>query len=332
MSRGRLAYAVTFLCGGAFYLFYPGYLSFYTLALLLCLPPLSLLLALPRRRKVTLGVTADRLCLVRGEEGLLRLWVQGTGGQGVRLTYRLENLLFPSLSREETIPLYEDAPAQLALPTDHCGWLRFTPLRCQVTDWLGLFPLPVPLPEPTLVLVIPQEGALPRGLDLSPQAGRPLRPRTGGGPGEDYELRPYRPGDPVKSIHWKLTAKLPGEEPILRETMEPQEERLAVRYDHFGPPEELDRVLDQLWRLAGYCLDKESTFTLCWTDPDSGAVSWYDVDCPRAWEHCYRDIAAKPAPMSGRRGPEGGIAPPGYTGTVKWIYLTADGGGEAVEP
>lgn len=332
MIRGRFAYAVTLLCGGAFYLFYPGYLSFYTLVLLLCLPPLSLLLALPRRRKVALGVTADRVGLVRGETGALRLSIQGAGGQSVRLTYRLENLLFPSLSREEALTLREDAPAALALPTDHCGWLRFAPLRCQMQDWLGLFALSVPLPEATLVLVTPQEGVLPRELDLSPQAGRPLRPRPGGGPGEDYELRPYRPGDAVKSIHWKLTAKLPGEEPILRETMEPQEERLVVYYDHFGPPEDLDRVLDQLWGLAQYCLDKESTFTLCWTNPDSGAVGWYDVDCPKAWERCYRDLAAKPAPLSGQRAAEKRTAPPGWAGSVKWLYLTAHGGEGAAEP
>ncbi|MBR2633811.1 MAG: DUF58 domain-containing protein, partial [Lentisphaeria bacterium] len=34
------------------------------------------------------------------------------------------------------------------------------------------------------------------------------RPKPGGGYGENYEIRQYRPGDNLNQIHWKLSAKV----------------------------------------------------------------------------------------------------------------------------
>lgn len=33
-----------------------------------------------------------------------------------------------------------------------------------------------------------------------------MKPRVGAY-AEEHELRPYRPGDPMRTVHWKLTAK-----------------------------------------------------------------------------------------------------------------------------
>lgn len=322
MGRGIGTYALVLLCGGAFYLFYPKYLSYYTLLLLLCLPLLSLLFTLLSRRRYTLCVTADRGAVIRGEESFLRLAVQGVAGERVKLTYRLENLLHPESGKVDTITLTVGQAKTCLLPSQHCGWLKLTPLRCTLPGWLGILSVPLPLPQPTLVLVLPQSDGAFLSPDLSPQLGARLQPRPGGGPGEEYELRPYRPGDPVNAIHWKLTAKQPSEEPILRETMEPVQARLAVTYDHFGPAAELDDVLDQLQALARRLVDKEYPFTVCWSDPVSQAFTYHDIDCQKAWEACYYKLSAIPAPSEGAALPSGPVSIPGWSGPVKRIHLT----------
>ena len=326
MVTAWLAYLLTLTCGGAFYLFYPERLSFYTLILLLVLPLLSLGLTFLSLRRLKLDVTCDRAVLVKGDAAFLRLSLRGpksATGAKARLVCRLENKLYPQLSEtvKRTLPCND--PQTFPLPSDHCGWLSFTVEQCTLTDWLGLFPLRVKPPAPVLALVWPQCTATALGGDLSPTQGRPLRPKPGGGPGEDYELRPYRPGDSVTSIHWKLTAKQPEGDPILRETMEPLPELLAVTYDHFGPPELVDALLGRLEGLERQLLEAERPFTLCWAHPESGLLTRYDVDCPDAWQRCYRALAGEAAPLEGKGVPQGHpLTLPGHSGPVRRIHLT----------
>lgn len=329
MIGGLIAYLLALLCGGAFYVFYPGYLSFYALVLLLVLPALALLLALLERRGLRLTVEADQDRVLRGEAAFVRLYLHGPKGSRAILRYRVENLLFPQLSLEGHITLYDGLLTTLELRNDHCGWLRFTPLSCRVPGWLGILSMPLPLPEPTLVLMAPRGDLLPGGLELELPAGRPLRPRPGGGPGEDFELRDYRPGDPVKAIHWKLSAKRPGQEPVLRQALEPAEERLGVLYDHAGSPEDLDDVLDQLEGMARYLLERERSFHLHWVHPTTGEVTHYAVDCPRAWTACRDNLLAQAAPLTVSEQGTSARLPGGPS--VTWLRLTP-GTGREVEP
>lgn len=327
MWTSRFAYALTLLCGGAFYLFYPGQLSFFTLVLLLVLPFLSLGLTFFSLRRLSLELSCDQPSLRQGATASLRLVLRGPGllsGVHVRLGYRLENRLYPQLSQSRRLSLACNVPQKLELPTEHCGWLAFTVEKCGLADWLGLFSLPVKAPAPALALVWPRPDRHGAPVDLTPAHGLPLRPKPGGGPGEDYELRSYRPGDSVQSIHWKLTAKQPAEaDPILRETVEPLQEVILVTYDHFGTPDQVDGLLGQLETLAQALLAQERPFTLCWTDPEKGGITRYTVDCPNAWDHTYRALAGCPAPLSGQGSTEtSALTLPGYNGPVRLIHLT----------
>ncbi len=326
MVTAWLGYLLTLACGGAFYLFYPAGLSFYTLMLLLVLPFLSLGLTLLSLRRLKLDVTCDQAVLVKGDAAFLRLALQGprsASGARARLVCRVENKLYPQLSETVKLTVSQGAPQTFPLPSRHCGWLSFTVEKCALTDWLGLFPLRLKTPPPVLALVWPQSGVTAAGADCSPTQGRPLRPKPGGGPGEDYELRPYRPGDSVTAIHWKLTAKQPDGDPILRETMEPVPEALAVTYDHFGGPDDVDALLGELEGLERRLLEAERPFTLCWAHPESGRITRYDIDCPDAWQRCYRALAQEPAPLQGQGVPEGRLLTlPGHSGPVRRIHLT----------
>lgn len=329
MIGGLIAYCLALICGGAFYIFYPGYLSFYVLVLLLLLPALALPLALIGHRKLRLTVEVDQSQVLRGEAVCVRLYLHAPQGAAAVLRYRIENLLYPQFTVEERVKLYAGLFTTLELHNQNCGWLRFTPLSCRVPGWLGMVSLPLALPEPVMTLMAPRGGLLPGQLTLEAPAGRPLRPRPGGGPGEDFELRSYRPGDPVKAIHWKLSAKRPGQEPVLRETLEPVEERLCVLYDHAGAPEELDDVLDQLEGMAQYLLARERSFHLHWVHPATGEVTRYEVDCPNAWAACRSAILAQGAPLS-VPGQDTAAVLPGGSG-LTWLRLTP-GTGKEVEP
>lgn len=333
MVRSWLAYLLTLLCGAAFYLFYPEPLSTYTLILLLALPLVSLGLTAFSLRRLRLDVACTAHAAAKGDAVFARLSLQGprgATGAPARVVCRLENRLYPQLRETKLLSLPCNVPQTVELPTGHCGWLALTVQKCVLTDWLGLFPLPVKLPAPALVLVWPQASpGVFAPVDLTPAQGLPLRPRPGGGPGEDYELRPYRPGDAVTSIHWKLTAKQPADaDPILRETLEPVREAVAVTYDHFGPPDRVDAVLARLEALERQFNDAQQPFTLCWADPASGALTYYNIDCPDAWQRCRRALAETPAPLEGQGVPQDTpLTLPSQAGPLRRIHLTPDGPG-----
>ena len=71
--------------------------------------------------------------------------------------------------------------------------------------------------------------AAPDGLrDISAEleARTVLKPKHGGGYAEEHELREYRPGDMVNSIHWKLSSKT--DKVIVREPLTSQDARIYI--------------------------------------------------------------------------------------------------------
>lgn len=335
MVLGAVGYALILVTAVAFFLFYPGYLAFYALLLFLALPLVSLLFALLRRRRCALSVTCPVSLCRRGQsaDALLGLTTPAMDpGERARLTLRVEPLLYPQLAYELRRDVQPGQEVPISLELDHCGWYRLSVTKARMPDWLGVMDLPLPTPQAAMVLVWPRSEGVPVPETPEQKAGAPLRPRPGGGPGEEYELRPYRPGDPVNAIHWKLTAKQPTDEPVLRETLEPERERLVISYDHFGPPQELDGVLDRLEALARRLLDKGDAFTVCYAEPTSGALRWHDVDCVAAWERCYHALSGLAAPLVGQGLPPGPLALPGGSGPVKRIHLSPLREQEVTEP
>lgn len=295
-----LGYAAALFCGFLFYLFSPGYLSFLLLVVLVLLPVLSLLLALPCYFSLSLELSPSAHLFSMGGEAEFLLAVRGfLVGRLFQpsVTWTAENLLFPQLTLTGQ-NMVAGPSLPISFSADHCGWLCFSVTRFTLEDWMGLFRLRRRVPQPIWVFVPPTpvlEG-LPAWNVHSP--GDPLKPRPGGGPGEEYELRDYFPGDPVQSIHWKLTAKRPDGDPILRETMEPIQADIIVTYDHFGAPQEVVRTLGRLSALASQLLEQAQPFTLRWTDPDTGAVTVYSIACPPDWERCLRALCTHPAPLT----------------------------------
>ena len=222
-------------------LFDVGYLAHYLFVLTLSLPLAGLALSLPamlgcrprllpRHPQVQRGGRAAWLLILDNRFPLplarasCRFQIQcATTGKSRKLR-KAEEGVFPGLA----LPL--------RLSTQHCGRLECRVRRIWVCDCLGLFALPVRPPHPAAVLVEP----VPAQTDLPPvpaQKALPV-PRGFARAGEDYELRDYRPGDSVRAIHWKLSAK--QDQLIVREPLAGQQPLPVLIFDHLGPPEALD--------------------------------------------------------------------------------------------
>lgn len=110
-------------------------------------------------------------------------------------------------------------------------------------------------------------------MDRGPSGAAPTRyrPKPGGGFAEDYDLRLYHPGDNLRQIHWKMSAKT-GKK-ILREPIEPVRRKTVVTLVLSGDDAAMDRKLGRLQWL-GDALSKEQTEFELHTITGSGPEVW----------------------------------------------------------
>jgi uncharacterized protein (DUF58 family) len=122
------------------------------------------------------------------------------------------------------------------------GPLRFTSVSLGRMDPLGLVVARVSMPAPQSVLVLPRRYpvatvALP-GTRKYQQGGVALA----GSVGESEEfvsLRDYRPGDPLRRVHWKSWARTGH--PVVKEFQDEFFVRHALVLDTFGDPARADQ-------------------------------------------------------------------------------------------
>lgn len=102
------------------------------------------------------------------------------------------------------------ADLRVPLRAAKSGLWRFKLQRLTVRDHLGLFAADCPPDSQTWELCVlpPAEGEAD-GAGNTPQNRAEQESRAGQDIADGvYDLRPYRVGDPLKQIHWKLTAKV----------------------------------------------------------------------------------------------------------------------------
>ena len=304
--RARLGYAAALACALLFYLCYRRYLSWYLLMLTLALPLFSLAVSLPGMLSLRVWLSPSQAKVPRGEEAALLLETATSLKLPVarlRLKLSVDNQLTGQkrVGRHAFPVRPEGTSLSRSLPTDHCGALicRISGLR--VCDLLGIFSLPLPSPVPRSVLVmpriLPQEEILPLLpgdlLTHSPS----YRPKPGGGPSEDYEVRPYRPGDPMRTVHWKLTSKL--DSLVVREPLEPIREEILILFDRFGSPEELDLAFDRLYSVCLSLLAHGLEHQIFWRDNDpAGTLCSARILDRSGLESCLTGLLSTPPPQA----------------------------------
>lgn len=310
-----------------FQIFDVGYLAHFLLCTALTLPLVSLLLVLPAalrcRGSLTAGPSAQRGEPLRFRAGVwgrcllppprvtlrLRLTNQMTGEQSVRRV-----VLSGLPGKGDT--LWEG----LAWETSHCGRVVCRMEKLRLVDGLGVFALPLARPAPVSALSRPRllDLPLPAALRGEAEASGPLKPRPGGGPGEDYDLRPYRAGDPAAAIHWKLSSK--RDELVVRETLEPRRQGIALTFDHFGGLDELDGVLDRLFTWSAALLAAGRSHTVAWLHPETGELRRFLVADRRTLDRCLTAALSDPTPPAGRS-----VRTEGLLRETRQVHLLPDG-------
>ncbi len=122
--------------------------------------------------------------------------------------------------------------AAYRLPTERRGILRVGPLAVEVSDPFGLAALSTkaaPLTELTVWPAVVDVDPLPHTVSDDPHGGADQASALAAGGEDFYALRPYAPGDDLRRVHWRSTAR--WDELLVRQDERPWQGRATVLLD-----------------------------------------------------------------------------------------------------
>ncbi len=240
-----------------FRLAYVGWFGRFLLMCMLIVPPALILLSLPSMLRVRTGLEAPQT-LTKGREGSLTLYFQTRTFLPIRRVSVMVEVLnrFTGEKKTERHQYFGllTGKIQIPLPTDSCGQLQCRIKKLECLDLLGLISLRRKAPEPVSCTVLPEPLApkVVPDLDLALNTAVRLKPKYGGGYSEEHDLREYRPGDTVNSIHWKLSSKT--DKVIVREPLINANQDVYLVLGRIGSH---DRGLEVLYWLSLELIQRE---------------------------------------------------------------------------
>lgn len=197
----------------------------------------------------TLPVHADKNQPLRGA---LTLQNHGLAAcSEVQVQFQIRNLLTGEISRHTAIlsaPARGSSSASFTFTSAHCGMLEFKVTGARLYSWFGLFGIDRIITAAGSLLILPETFpadiriSLPYSENGDEESRNPLRGTDD--PSEIRSFREYRPGDPVRQIHWKLSAK--RDQPVLKEISRPVSRTLLVFWDQSSrlPAEAADALAE----------------------------------------------------------------------------------------
>lgn len=265
MLRNRLIYVAALVGATVFYGFFYAWFSEFLLVLLLTLPVLSLLASLPAMLMMHLQLQAPQQT-GRGKAARLHLWTACPLPQPMcRFSLTVYNPLTGLRQRHKLRPTA--LHMVMDLPTEHSGQIVCWVSRCRVYDYLGLFCLPRRWTVETRTVIPPIPQAPEPMPDFQQLLAVMYQAKVGGGFSEIHELREYHPGDSLRQVHWKLTAKTGR--PIVREPQVPVRREVVLTLNLSGEGEEIDGILDQTVYLSTWLLAHQVAHQVRWISGQS---------------------------------------------------------------
>jgi uncharacterized protein (DUF58 family) len=263
MIGRRLTYVALLLGTAVLHFAYGQYETYFVLLFMLLLPVFSLLLSLPAilTTRAELSVCGD---VRRGREGSVTLHVSTRfflPPEVVKITIEHKNLFLDARAAREKVRIFgaRDGERTFAADTDRLGMITYRMRRARCCDYLGLFAIPIRKSGPVAFSVLPNAEPPVPVPELVEPSPRIMKPKPLGF-SEEHELRPYREGDSINLIHWKLSEKY--DETIVREPQELIRKNVVLSLDRYGDYGAQQSVLEQLRFLSDLLLENDITYLL----------------------------------------------------------------------
>lgn len=288
MVKKRVEYGLLLLAATVFHIFLVDYLSFFVLAFFLALPAVSLLITVLSGRglRAELEIKSASLqksvAIQKREAVVLSLKVKNSSFPACRVRVKLAigNVL---LEEEQTETLFITAgpsgqTVEQVLSSQYCGKLDCRISELRIYDYLGLvsFRKKIAQVESRVVFVLPSVYPLTKlavGLKIhqDTESDEFSPSKAGDDPGEIFDIREYRNGDPLTRIHWKLSGR--HDHLMVKDFGLPMSKEVLLLLDLYGCPKQLDGLLDSLYSLSCFLLEHQIPHEMEWYDGLQGGFA-----------------------------------------------------------
>ena len=269
--RGALRYLILLVCIFGLWWYFRTYELFMMMVLVILFLPLSLYMLLRCRDGFGMQVILPGTGIGREREVPLTIRVRNRSpylGFSAEMSYQVKNMFTEYVQTEKerlwVAPGTKDM-LEKNLLSHHMGRMEVDVTEFRVNDWLGIWSLQDDRIKTGWVMVGPvRTEALAEDIaacvENFPNENETKKRGTDINP--DYEIREYIPGDDLKNIHWKLTAKTGRT--MVRERLATGREKINVLLDLTKDVAENDELISSLQSLGLLLLDKGYPIRLCW--------------------------------------------------------------------
>lgn len=282
MLKNIFVYLTVLLCSVVFFICFDGYLSLYVLRLVLLLPVVSIMLALPCVFLTRLKLTAANSTASRGAELTIRLCVSSPlsvySGR-CRVTLTVKNKMTGEICREQlALPFGRRSVVMVhKLSSAHCGIVECRLSKLRIYDPMGLFGFPVLLGKNSTCAAAFYPAVHYPNIGVADvptpdfDSERYSLTRPGNDPAELFDLREYREGDKLSRINWKLSEK--ADSIIVKEFSSPAADSTLLLFEPADDPTSVDCLLDALATLSTFLSDSDLPhFIGFWSKAEGFAV------------------------------------------------------------
>ena len=164
----------------------------------------------------------------------------------------------------------------------HCGTLSVRTEEVNARDWLGLTRFSCKASDGCTLLILPDlypvRVHLSSTLAMPRQEERPGQLRREGPETENGGVRDYMPGDPMRRIHWKLSAKT--DRILIREEEQPLAGSVLLLLETSGDgidAGDMDSAAEALLSVSRALTEEGAAHSVSWQD--RGELQWMEIAC-----------------------------------------------------
>lgn len=267
---GILRYVLLFLLTFGLWWFFRGYELTIMLVIVVAFVPVSIGALYLRQDALQVQALLPSLGIGREHSVPVSIRVKNSGryfGFAADVTYVVRNV-FTEYEEKKKERVWASPGTSIAVEKEilshHVGRVEINVTEFVAWDWLGICSMEIPAHKDAGVVVTPEiapvEEDLTTCVEDFPDENETKKRGTDINP--DFEIREYVPGDELKSIHWKLTAKTGRT--MVRERLSSGRDKINVLLALTEDPTENDALMSSLHGLGLRLLDKGYPIRLCW--------------------------------------------------------------------
>ena len=154
----------------------------------------------------------------------------------IHVVVETKNLLTGELFTSEvpfSVPPQKKVVSELRFASEHCGKLEISVKKIVVFDFFGMIGVRRNREALTSALILPElfpmDITVVKSGVMEPECDTFSPYKAGNDPSETFGIRDYEAGDPLRSVHWKLTGKF--DRMVIRESSLPVNESVLLLFE-----------------------------------------------------------------------------------------------------